>query len=104
MVSDRVKGMSTTITHRGTADMARMALTGRQTIGSLVRSVVIGPATKDPTCPLRERVVGAYRPNDGRWLRTLAASALLLTTLVALAIKFHGSWMYYIELIISLCT
>ena len=92
-------------TRYGTAqDMLRLAMRAKPSYFDGLRRTLLGPAKRVPRCPLRQSVVGPYRPDDQGIVTVFTLVTLLLTGLGLLAIKHHMTWMYYVELIISICT
>ena len=84
--------------------LVRLSLWSSPSWLEILRDLAIGPATRSARCPLRQTIVGDYRPNDSARIATLILLASAMSTLMVLAIKNHSSWMYLIELIISICT
>lgn len=87
-----------------TYDVLRAALLGVPPGGEIWREAMIGPPRRKAICPIRNRIVGSWRPMDRRlFALVLFGMAVSLGLSLMLAVH-HATWMYYVELIIALCT
>ncbi len=76
----------------------------RKTPNARMRALILGGPELPPSCPVRSDIIGPWRPEDARRTRALVLGALVLPPMVVLAIVYHNVWMFYVELLISLCT
>lgn len=83
---------------------ARFALCTATRWRDALQCALAGPPTLEARCPLRHLIVGAYRPHDAVRIALLALLFLGPPLLARAAMTNHDDWMYYIELLISLCS
>ena len=92
------------ITPRLAPAEARFALDTATRWRDALQWALAGPPTLEARCPLRHLIVGAYRPYDALRIAMLAMLFLGPPLVARAAMSNHEDWMYYIELIISLCS
>lgn len=72
------------------------------------KSMRMQPVVIQPRCPLRQRIVGPYRArnvdNDPVQIARVALIGLCVGVATVTLAHTHDTWMFYVELLISLCT
>lgn len=64
--------------------------------------------TIQPNCPLRQQIIGPYHVRHSQTAPKDVVQAVLIGLVIGLGtiglVQTHDTWMFYVELLISLCT